>query len=292
MRLVSVGALGACVMGCSLPPPASQFPSGDAALERMHASYACVRGVSGDAKIDHFSDKGRVRGSLAMLADEPAAMRFAVTTSFGAALSTLTSDGRRFALSDLREKRFFRGPATPCNIARLTQVPVPGEALVQMFRGEAPVLVHSTSQINVRWSGKGYYVVEIDSKNDAREVVHLAVPKDDYGKDWKDQRVHVLDVRVFQQKTELYHAALSNHEPAKTAPPIVDDLGLEPPVPPSGPQCVADIPRKIHVEIPGTDDDLQFRYEKVELNPPLQPHVFELAIPGGVEVLDVNETCR
>ena len=49
---------------------------------------------------------------------------------------------KQFALADLRDKRFYVGPAAACNIARLTSVPVPGHVLVDLLRGEAPVLKH------------------------------------------------------------------------------------------------------------------------------------------------------
>ena len=42
--------------------------------------------------------------------------------------------------------RFLHGPASACNLARLTQVPVPGHALVYLLRGEAPLLARDPQQ--------------------------------------------------------------------------------------------------------------------------------------------------
>lgn len=287
-----VAAVSGGVACGSVTPPASQFPSGQAAIDRMHKTFSCMRGVSGEAKIDHFSDKGRVRGNLNLIASEPASMWFLVD-SFGVRVSELTSDGQKFALYDMREKRFFRGPATACNIARLTQVPIPGSALVSLLRGEAPILVHEPSAPTIRWSKRGYYEVEIASKHEAVEILHLVPTPNDWNLPWEQQRLRVLDVKVTQQGIVLYHADLKDHRFSKTSPPRPGDEELgEAPIPPSGPTCEVEVPHRLHVEVPGTDDDVLFRYDKIVLNPPLVDGVFAQATPGGVQVLDVNETCK
>jgi hypothetical protein len=54
----------ALTLACCTPVgPKSRFPDADAALGRMKATFACANGVQGEAKIDHFSPKGRVRPS-------------------------------------------------------------------------------------------------------------------------------------------------------------------------------------------------------------------------------------
>jgi hypothetical protein len=141
--LSCTAALAAFLTGCpSVQPPRSQFPTADDALTRMKATYACVNGVQGTAKIDHFSPRGRIRGDVFILAVNPARVRFDVVSPFGQTIYALTSDGEHFEMLDLKEKQFLYGPASACNLARLTQVPIPGHALVSLLRGEAPVLLH------------------------------------------------------------------------------------------------------------------------------------------------------
>ena len=124
--------------GCHRGPPPSQFPSAADALERMRSTYACSRGIQGEAKIDYFGEQGRVRGNVLYKSMLPRRLRFDVFSPFGVTLSTLTSDGQRFMLFDLREKVMLQGQANTCNVARFTQVPVPPHALAQMFaRGSA-----------------------------------------------------------------------------------------------------------------------------------------------------------
>jgi len=49
-RLWALGVV--CLLGCGHPPP-SQFPNAEAALARLHATTACSRVVSVEAKLDY-----------------------------------------------------------------------------------------------------------------------------------------------------------------------------------------------------------------------------------------------
>lgn len=281
------------VAGCpSVAPPPSQFPTAKDALERMKATYRCDRGVHGEAKIMRHAQEGRIRGNLLFYAVRPANLRFDVLSPppFQSIVATLTADGTDFSLFDAREKRFFVGPASGCNIARLTDVPIPGHALVTLLRGEAPLLVHRNEDLSIEWNKRGYYVVRIPSKHEASEEVRLTPTPADFGKPWDEQRLRVLDVRVMQKGQALWHAELSDHQLAPMSGPYIDPDHLEPPIPPSGPECHVEVPRKIHVEIPGTKQDVQFRYTDVKVNPPLPEGVFTQPVPGGVEVVPV--TCE
>jgi hypothetical protein len=286
-----VGVLVGCSCCGGVKPPPSQFPTGQAAVDRMKATFECARGVRGDAKLDFKADRGRLRGNLLFYAVEPASVRFDVVSPFGVALATLTSDSQRFAFSDLREKKFLFGPASACNIARMTQLPIPGHALVRLLHGEAPLLVHQPEQPTITWNttSPGFFVVEVPSTRGARQVIHLAPTPEDFGKPWSEQRVRVLDLRVIQQDIELYHATFDEHKLAKIGEPMVDDEGLDPPIPPIGPACSVEIPRRIHVAVTPTDDDVQFRYEEVVVNPAVPPGIFSQPIPGGMQRVPVGE---
>ena len=268
--------------GCFARPPASQLPSAAAALDRLRETGKCGVGVQANAKIDHFGKEGRVRADLLMFVAAPASLRMDVVSPFGATLATLTSDGSRFALADLRDKRFYVGPASACNIARLTTVPVPGHVLVDLLRGQAPVLKR-VAEPTIDWSGSGYYVLRIASTRDAREELHIAPHPADFGKPWSEQRMRLLDVKVEQYGGVVYHAELADHRPTTTAPARLDPDGIEPPLPPSGPECNAEIPRRIHVEVPDEEADVVFRYENVKWNPPLPQGTFTQPPPRDAD---------
>ncbi len=271
------------VSACAAPPPASQFPSAQAAIDRMRATSACSRGLTSDAKIDYFGDAGRIRGRLLYVVAVPDKLRLDIVSPFGATVSTLTSDGQSFALFDLRQKQFLRGPANACNLGRFTHVPMPPAALVQLLRGEAPVLVHAPSAASIAWKS-GEYVVRIQSTRDAAEEIHLQPVEQDFALPYRAQRVRVSEVRVLQQGVVLYRALLVGHHPAKMSGARVDPDGLDPPLPPSGPSCVAEVPGRLRLQVPDGNQDVILENVDVSHNPPLTPHVFEQSPPGGVSV--------
>lgn len=275
---------------CSKAPPPSQFPTAHVALERMKATYACARGVQGDGKLDHMNEAGRIRGDVMLMAVDPERVRFDVVSQFGVTLATLTSDGTRFSFFDMKNGAFLEGPPDPCNIARLTQVRMPAHALVRLMRGEAPLLVHDPNAATIEWSGSGYYVVHIPSRHEARQEIHLEPSPSDFGLPYPQQRLRVRRVLVTQRDYIHFEASMSDHADAVTMKPREDELGIDPPIPPSGPACRAEIPRRIHVEVPYTRDDMRFRYEDVGLNPPLPEGVFTQPVPGGVRRQHVQ--CR
>lgn len=285
--LAGLGA-AACV---GTDPPRSQFPTADDALSRMKATYACVNGLQGEAKIDHLSPQGRVRGDLFVLTLNPDRVRFAVVSPFGPTLFLLTSDGKEFRLLDIKENQFLQGPPSACNLARMTQVPIPGHALVSILRGEAPVLVHTNDQASIAWDRKaGLYKLMVNSKHDAVEEVHIEVHPDDFDKPWGEQRVRVRKVRVAQLGIDLFDAALSKHVPTVTADPRMDEDGLGDPIPPSGGVCNAELPRKIEMLVPGKDEDVSFNYKdkEVKWNPPIIEGAFTQVEPGGVRKIFVD----
>lgn len=289
-RAKFVGAIvsGLSLFGCGVSPPASVFPTADAALARMREQNVCVNGVQGTAKVDTLSPRGRIRGDVLIMAVNPDRVRFDVVSPFGATIYTLTSDGQRFQMLDMKEKQFLHGPASPCNLARMTQVPVPGHALVSLLRGEAPVLVHEQPDAEIKWDTGGFYVVTIKSKHNAFEEIHLEVHPDDFQRKYTEQRLRVTDVRVAQAAIDLYQVELANHEPFTTAKPRVDPEGIDDPIPPIGGACDAELPRSIRMRVPNTSEDVIFQYKEGAWNPPIIPGAFTQPVPGGVRKVFVD----
>lgn len=281
------------VAGC-VGAPRSKFPDAEAALSRMHATLACSRGLVGEAKADFMDKRGRVRGSLSILAALPDRTRLDVFSPFGASLSTLTTDDGQFAFFDLEQRNFVVGPASPCNIARFTQVPMPPFALVQLLRGEAPVLKHSRGQSQIDWSsgvfGGGRYRLEVHGQYESLETIEMVPHPDDFERPWQEQRVRVLRVELAQQGIALYQAELEDHRAASTAKIRQDPDGIDPDIPPSGPVCSAEVPRRMRLVVPDGKSDLVIHFERVEHNPPLVTGAFRQVRPDGVRVTRAD--CR
>lgn len=284
-----VVALLLAATGCGTPPPASQMPSAQAAIDRLRATQDCGAGIHATAKADLFGSQGRFRTDLLTFAVWPNRLRLDVVSPFGVTLATLTSDGERFAFNNLREHRFVFGKASACNISRLTTVPLPGHVLASLLRGDAPVLKHSAEDATVAWNKRaGAYVVTLKGNNGSVERIELAPHPSDFGKPWAEQRLRLRDVELAQQGIVLYHAELDDHKTAPMDKPIADPDGIDPPTPTSGPQCTAELPRTLHVEVPNRREDIRFHYESVTWNPPLPAGTFAQPVPGGTQVERVD----
>ncbi|MBI4701153.1 MAG: hypothetical protein HY744_08345 [Deltaproteobacteria bacterium] len=280
---LAAAGLALALAGCCATPPRSQFPGPAEALERLKATYACANGVQGTAKIDRFSPQGRLRGEVYVFGVNPARVRFDVASPFGQMLYTLTSNGREFRMLDVKEKKLFFGPPSACNLARLTQVPVPGEVLVALLRGEAPLVAHRPEDASIGWDCDGGYRVEIAGAHDAREQLWLEPYDGDFDLPWQRQRLRVGRVRIAQRGAVLYEVELGRHEPAHTAPPRVDPDGLGEDIPPSGGACDIEVPRAIRIVFPGTGDDVVLQYERVAVNPPIPEGAFSQPVPAGAK---------
>ncbi len=255
----------------------------------MREQLACSRGLQIEAKVDYFENNRRVRGNVAILAVLPDSIRIDVFSPFGLNLSTLTSDGNLFALYELQARQYWLGAASSCNLARFTKVSLPPFVLVQLLRGEAPALIHRPDQASIGWDsswlGKGHYTIEIRGQYNSLEKIALAPAPEDWTLPWHQQRLRVTDVTVSQGGQELYRVMLEGHAPAHTAPQRDDPDGLEPAIMPSGPQCSAEVPRRIRFISANSETDFVLSYNNVQHNPPLIPAVFRQSVPGGVRVM-------
>jgi hypothetical protein len=280
-RLLLLVCLGAAA--CQRAAPASRFPSAQEAIARMREEHACSRGLSGEGTFDYFGDEGRIRARSLYVVARPVALRFDVVSPVGGVISTLTSDGQRFAYSDLREKQFVTGPADECNVERALRVPIPPAALGELLTGQAPILMHRPEQATLTWEG-GSYRLRIQSEVQASEEVRLVPRDEDWQRPWQEQQLRVMQVRVSQQGLVLYEATLEEHRAAKRAAPRVDPDGIEPDVPPSGPPCNAEVPRKLRFQVPGSGRDIVFLQNEVAHNPPIVAGLIQQTPAPGMHV--------
>lgn len=280
-RWTALAALCCWLTACHRAAPPSRIPSARQAIELMRDTVACSRGLVGEGTFDYLGDEGRVRAKSLYVVARPTRLRFDVLSPLGGVLSTLTSDGQRFAYYDLRQRLFLEGPAEECNVEQALMVPVPPEALGQLLTGQAPILVHRPEQARLVWEG-GSYVLRVDSEHQAAQEVKLVPRDEDWQRPWQEQRLRVLEVRVSQQGLLLYEVRLEEHRAASTAAPRVDPDGIEADVLPSGPSCNAEVPRRVRFLVPGAGRDIVLVQGEVHHNPPLLPGLFQQAPPDGV----------
>lgn len=276
----------ALALGCgAAKPPPSALPNAQSALGRLDATYKDVTGISGTAKIDYLGDKGRVRGDVSVLASGPSRLRFAITADVVGAAGEVASDGFKFQADDKGRGRYIVGAAKPCNIARITQVPLPLEELVPMLWGMRPHIEGPIKCDSLSWSD-GHYVLMMSGGGSAMShELHVTPYPEDWDKPWAQQRLRLLGVNTWSSDALVYRVTMKDHEKTKTAKPIVDPDGLNPDVAPSGPVLSdVELPRTIRVEVPSKNSDVIFKYSEAFVNPPLIDSAFNLILKEGVPV--------
>src|SRR5690606_4907917 len=251
----------------------------------------CSRAVQGEAGLVAQGTLFKVRGKILYLAEAPEQLRFDLYSSFGVTLSTLTSDGKKFGLYSLDQKAFWYGPSRTCNIERFTRVAVPPFALVELLRGRPPVLSHRPEDVSFRYArplfSKGRYVIDLAGEHETTQRLEIGVDERDLEKPLDAQRLRLLSVRVKQGRRLLYKVVLSDHFEGSrkdvTLTPDEVEMGI-PPLPSSGPECSAELPRTLKFTVPDAGYTLQIENQEVHHNPPLSPGAFTQPVPSGVTV--------
>ena len=251
--------LAVLLAGCpssGLPPPRFPQPDAAAALTLHGLSRAGIASIQAEARVDHRGDDGRVRGTVYMFLQRPARIRYDVMTQFGP-VAILTSDGRQFAYSDLRESHYLTGETCPRNIARLLGVPMSVDQTVLLLLGGTPVLQDARSTLE--WHRDGFYRIALRAADGQQQRVDLGLHEADGGKPAAQQRLRLL-------RSELLGA---DGQPIWRA--TYDDYQA---VEPEGGGPAVDMPFEVRIEQPRSEADVVIRFKGIVLNPQIPPQAF------------------
>ena len=204
------------------------------------------------AKVDHFANGGeRVRVKVNMLLARGGKLRIEADSPLGGSLATLTSDGAKFALLDVRANRYLTGPAKACNVARLIRLALPPDDIVAVLMGGAPL---DGTIKSVGW----------DPNSGGREVLTLSLP--DGGEeiiklDARDKRWDVMRAERHDAGGHvLWRATNDNYK----------DRGE------------FRLPDVIDVEEPPHGADAEIKFRSLEPNVDIADDLFRLAPPEGL----------
>jgi hypothetical protein len=117
------------------PPDLSRDPG--PLLAQVRAAQARVQRVSGEARVKVEAKGMRTAVTVRefIAAEKPDRLHVEVLDFFGNVGAVLVASGGRFQLYDAKERVFYRGEATPENLARLVPLPLPAEDLVTILCG-------------------------------------------------------------------------------------------------------------------------------------------------------------
>jgi hypothetical protein len=270
---IRVGLLGVALLMSGCPgPPCPAYPHTDPAraLEVHGRTRAHVRSVRAEARVDQRGKGGRIRGTVFMFVERPDRVRFDAMTQFGPA-AILTSDGDRFALTDMRENRYLVGPTCPANIARLLGIPLSGEQVTRLLLGDTPRIPADSESITC--TGGGTYVITLRGPDGRHQEIELAVREEDRDRppDQQHLRLRRSQVRGPDGRTE-WKVEFSRHA-------VVDD--------PRSDYGVA-MPHEIHFVHPDHGADVLVRFRSLDLNVDPPPGAFQQDPPPGLPIERVS----
>jgi len=239
-------------LSCSHAPAPAGPPLDPAALfqqiEKAHAEPQTLS-ASGKAAVDAPQNGGRYQIQIAVR--RPASLRIAALDPLGNPAALLVADGGRFALLDLRDNVFFRGPSTPENLSRLIPQPLRDEELVALVLGAMPPLP-GARPIEAHRAGDGSVLTL--ASGDVRQEVSAG----------PDLRID--HVRRFRGGDLFWEIALDDFDDA------------------SGQQ----MPRRLRLAAPAEKIQVELQLKERVWGKPTPPAAFQLNPPQGVKVVEVE----
>lgn len=269
--LVSLGGLSSACSGASCPR--ETFPTAAPLLRSFVSMRTPARALRAEARVDRRDASGRIRGTVLMLVARPDRVRFDAMTQFGPA-AVLTSDGVEFALTDLRENRYFVGPSCAENIERLLGLPLEGSEVARFLFGETPLL--ETEGESVVCEG-GHYVVTRRAADGRVQILSFDVREADVTAPPEQQRLRLRASEVHEPDGSLaWRVRYDDHR-------VIED-----PLDTETPRRGVAMPFSVHFELPARGIDTLVRFTSIDLNPEIPDDAFRQAPRDGLSVEPVE----
>jgi hypothetical protein len=245
------------------------------ALDAHRAMRSHARSIRAEARVEQWGEEGRIRGTVMMFVERPESVRFDAMTQFGPAV-ILTSDGERFALTDLRENRYLEGPTCPQNIERLLGIPMSGEDVTLFLMGDSPRL--DTDNRGISCTGDGTYLITLLAESGRRQEIELLVRPWDVEHDAppSEQRLRMLRSEVFAADGSTEWRA-TYEDWTVVVDPESGDRGIG----------VA-LPMKVRFEHPERGADTTVRFQEIDLNVRVPPGAFRQSPRPGIPPEEVS----
>lgn len=231
---------------------AGPVPEAPALFAQAQAAHRIPETLSCDAKAFVEAPENGGRYALHVSVKRPASIRIEALTPLGDPAAVLVADQGRFALLDLRNNIFYRGPATPRNLSRLIPAPFTADELVSLITGAIPELQGGQPQ-SAKRDGDGF---ELDFA--APGVVQQA---------WLGGDLRLRKVRRATEGGDLlWEVTLDEHD---------DSSG-------------AQLPRLIHLDAPRGKTKVDLRLRNILTGKPPPQGAFLLGVPQGMQVEEVQ----
>lgn len=263
-RCAWLGVLVVCFYGCAgTLRPTQPIQDARVALERREATIAGLHSIRAEARVDQRAKSGRIKGTVLMFVEDVGRVRFDVMTQFGP-IAILTSDGERFAYSDLREKRYLYGRTCPENIARLLGVPLSAEETARFLLGATPLIAHTQSALVL--NDAGHYQLTLQGTAGAKQELELAVYPGDEGLPPEQQRLKLVRSELWDARGQsVWRVGYAGHEAIE-----LEGRQLQ-------------VPKRVHIEQPARGADTLVSFKTITANPTIPAEAFTQSARPGMQ---------
>lgn len=275
MRL-SCALMMVWVVGCVRPCPTHPFQEAEAALSSYRDMRRPARVLRAEARVDRRDSEGRVRGTVLMFIQRPDRVRFDAMSQIVGPVAILTSDGEEFALTDMRENRFFVGPTCPRNIARLVGIPLASDEVTRLLLGESPRIEAEDQSIGCN---DGRYEIVLQGAEGTRQELVYEVREADIEAPPEEQRMRLRRSELFDAEGETRWRVTYD-----------DYRFVEDPSDTSTPRRGVVMPFDVRFEDPVGGVDTRVRFRELDLNVQPPSDAFSQTPRPGLTVAPV--TCE
>jgi hypothetical protein len=248
--------------GCPPPKPVERPyppPRIEDVLAALRARSEKLQSLSAGTRVEFQQPGQHGKVGVDLLVARGGRLRFEATVPLQGVVATLVADGRTFAMLDTKNNRYYTGAANACNVARLIQIELEPEEVVQALLGEAPDL-EQARPLSIEW----------DPTHGGRELVSFAQPDGGREKLFVDGRDNHWDLLAVERTDAGGHVKwhIDNDGWA-------DHGGLR-------------LPQRTHVAQPPIRTELWIKFKDVDPNFQPKEGVFQLPPPPGIPVETVR----
>ncbi len=261
MRAAAIFLLTLAACKGPLPVPVAALDA-VAIYEEARQAHRLPESLSCDAKSFVDAPQNGGRYPLHISVRRRASLRIEALTPLGDPAAVLVADQGRFALLDLRNNVFYRGPSSPENLARLLPAPLRDDELVALLLGGLPELPGAEPISAARESGGVLLTLSTVPPGTAAlrglaEEILIGA----------DQRI--LEVRRWAvggaHPELLWKVLLDEHD---------DSSGQQ-------------MPRLLHLSVPARKTQIDLRLSNLLVGKPPPAGAFLLGAPKGMEIVEL-----
>lgn len=143
-------------------------------LKRINVAESQIYSLKGDAKLIVDSPQGKGAVSLFVGVTHPALIHIEQLDFFGRPQGVFTTNGERFGLYMSQEGKYYRGPATPPNLARFLPLIMPPAELAAVMLGRAPRVPAESMEMG--FDDKKQQLVLTLTHGKIRQTLHVQPP--------------------------------------------------------------------------------------------------------------------